>query len=329
MLQYSYPLLERKADPWIYKHTDGYYYFIASAAEFDRIEICRAETIEGLRDAEQVVVWRKHDTGPLSKLIWAPELHYLRGKWYIYFAAAPTEDPHPEHHTFQHRMFVLENENANPLEGTWVEKGQVKTDWESFALDATVFEHNDRMYYVWAQKDPEIAGNSNLYIAEMENPWTLKTKQVLLSKPEYSWEIIGFLVNEGPAVLKRNGKIFITYSASATDENYCMGLLTADENSDFLDPASWEKSKEPVFTTCEENKKFGPGHNSFTVSEDGKHDILVYHARDHKNDYEDALNDGGRHACVQVFDYDENGYPQFGKPVANTVPGTRTIQNSI
>jgi|GEM_PF-4003994 len=68
----------------------------------------------------------------------------------------------------------------------------------------------------------------------MKNPWTLKTKPILLSKPEYDWETKIFWVNEGPAVLQRNGKLFLTYSASATDENYCMGMLTADEKSNIL-----------------------------------------------------------------------------------------------
>lgn len=43
-----------------------------------------------------------------------------------------------------HRMFVIKNKSPNPLEGTWEEKGQIKTDWESFAVDATSFEHNGR-----------------------------------------------------------------------------------------------------------------------------------------------------------------------------------------
>ena len=45
----------------------------------------------------------------------------------------------------------------------------------------------------------------------MENPWTLKTKPVLLSKPEYDWETKIFWVNEGPAVLIKNGHVFLTY----------------------------------------------------------------------------------------------------------------------
>jgi GH43 family beta-xylosidase len=303
------PILLQRADPWVYKHTDGYYYFTASVPEFDLIELRRSETIQGLGEAEPVVAWRKYETGPMSANIWAPELHYIDGKWYIYFAAARADD------IFDHRMYVLENDSANPLEGKWVEKGQVKTDWESFSLDATTFENKGERYYVWAQRDPNIVGNSNLYIAKMVSPWEIEGPQVMITKPEYDWETIGFLVNEGAAVLKRNGKIFMTYSASKTDFNYCMGLLTADENSDLLDPASWEKADKPVFQTSEENGQYGPGHNSFTVSEDGKQDILIYHARDYKEIEGDPLWDHNRHTRAQVFTWNEDGTPNFGVPV--------------
>ncbi|MNW24207.1 Extracellular exo-alpha-(1-_5)-L-arabinofuranosidase precursor [compost metagenome] len=215
-------------------------------------------------------------------------------------------------------MFVLENASTNPLEGTWIEKAQIITKWDTFSLDATSFEHQGRRYYVWAQKDPDVPGNSNLYISEMENPWTLKGEQVCLSIPEYDWEVRGFLVNEGAAVLKRNGRIFMTYSASATDENYCMGLLTADEHSDLLDPASWIKSPEPIFTTSFENKQFGPGHNSFTVTEDGRHDLLVFHARNYTEIEGDPLYDPNRHTRVQLIHWNEDGTPHFGIPRADT-----------
>lgn len=309
---YNNPVVEQRADPWVYKHTDGYYYFTASVPEYDRIEIRRSKTLQGLGEAEPVVAWRKYETGPLSANIWAPEIHFIQGKWYIYFAAARTTETNDG--LFDHRMYVLENDAVNPLEGTWTEKGKIRTQWESFALDATTFEHNGVLYYVWAQKDPDIEGNSNLYISEMSNPWTLQGKQVMISTPEYPWEVIGFKVNEGAAVLKRNGRIFISYSASATDHNYCMGLLYADESADLLDPASWVKSPEPVFATNEENGQYGPGHNSFTVSEDGE-DVIVYHARNYKEIIGDPLYDPNRHTRMQIFGWNEDGTPNFGVPV--------------
>ncbi|WP_055107303.1 glycoside hydrolase family 43 protein [Paenibacillus ihumii] len=306
------PIVEQRADPWVYRHSDGYYYFTASVPEYDRIEVRRSSTIQGLGEAEPIVAWRKYDTGPLSANIWAPEIHYIQGKWYIYFAAARTTET--KDGLFDHRMYVLENSSANPLEGTWVEKGQVRTRWESFALDATVFEHRGDLYYVWAQKDPEIEGNSNMYISKMSNPWTLTGEQVMISTPEYDWEIIGFKVNEGAAILKRNGKIFMTYSASATDHNYCMGLLYADEDADLLDPKSWSKSPVPVFQTNEQNGQYGPGHNSFTVTEDGR-DVLIYHARNYKEITGDPLYDPNRHTRAQIFHWNEDGTPCFGEPV--------------
>jgi GH43 family beta-xylosidase len=305
-------IIEQRADPWIYKHSDGYYYFTASVPEYDRIEVRRSKTIKGIAEAEPVVAWRKHETGPQSALIWAPEIHYINGSWYIYYAAAPSKEIVDG--LFQHRMFVIENKSVNPLEGSWEEKGQIKTDWESFALDATSFEHKGQQYLVWAQKDPNIRGNSNLYIAPLENPWTIQGPQVMITKPEYDWETIGFWVNEGPAVLKKNGKIYISFSGSATDENYAMGILTADENSDVMDPASWSKSTEPVFKTCYETGQYGPGHNSFTLSEDGCMDVLVYHVRNYTEIVGDPLYDPNRHTCAKEFTWNPDGTPNFGFP---------------
>src|SRR5690606_4478166 len=166
------PFIEQRADPFILRH-DNAYYFVASVPEYDRLEIRRASTLEGLREAPATVVWRKPASGPMSQLIWAPELHHLDGKWYLYFAATHTHDLDALN-MFQHRMFVLECADADPLTDHWTEKGQIKTQFDSFCLDATTFNHQGKQWYLWAQKDPAIDGNSNLYLAELENPWTLK-----------------------------------------------------------------------------------------------------------------------------------------------------------
>ncbi|MFC0472166.1 family 43 glycosylhydrolase [Halalkalibacter kiskunsagensis] len=316
--EYKNPIVEQRADPWVYKHSDGYYYFTASVPEYDRIELRRAASLQELENATPKTVWKKYEIGDLSANIWAPEIHFIDKKWYIYFAAARTTGT--KEGLFDHRMYVLENDLENPLEGNWIEKGQIETKWESFSLDATTFEHLGVRYLVWPQKDPEIKGNSNLYIAEMENPWTIKGEPVMIATPEYDWEKIGFLVNEGPAVLIRNEKIFIAFSASSTDHNYCMGLLIASESSDLLNAKSWKKHPEPVFTTCEETGQYGPGHNSFTVSEDGTQDVIVYHSRNYKEIKGNPLYDPNRHARAQVFTWDEQGMPLFGVPVADGKP---------
>lgn len=311
------PLILQRADPFIYKHTDGYYYFTASVPKYDRIELRRAKTIEGLAEAETVSAWIKPDTGPYSELIWAPEIHFNvnpqdgTAAWYVYFAAAPSREI--KFDLFQHRMYAIRNTNANPLEGEWEFMGQVDTGIDTFCLDATTFTHKGVLYYLWAQKDNAITGNSNLYIAPMKTPWQIQGEPIMLSKPEYDWEIQGFWVNEGPSVVKRNGKIFISYSGSATDERYAMGILWADENANLLDPASWTKSEKPVLTSAPEDKVFGPGHNSFTLAEDNETVMLVYHARTYTEIEGDPLWNPDRHTFVKPLKWDENGMPIFGK----------------
>ena len=305
----SNPLIEQRADPWCMRHTDGFYYFTATVPAYDRVELRRAPTVAGLATAEPKVIWHKHDSGPMSYHIWAPEIHHIDGKWYIYFAAGRAED------IWAIRIYVLECAAANPLEGQWVEKGQLKNNWESFALDATTFSHRSMRYLVWAQNDPKIRGNTNLYIAKMDTPWSIAGTQVMITKPEYPWEQILFWVNEGPAALIRNGRVFLSYSASGTNHNYCIGLLTADADADLLDAASWKKSPVPVFQSSEVNSQYGPGHNCFTVTPDGKTDLLIYHARNYKEIQGDPLNNPDRHTRVQPFGWNADGTPVFGEPV--------------
>ncbi|MEU7558548.1 glycoside hydrolase family 43 protein [Streptomyces eurythermus] len=310
---YVNPLVLQRADPHITRHTDGRYYFTATVPEYDRIVLRRAGTLNGLSTAAESVIWRAHATGPMGAHIWAPELHRIGGKWYIYFASAPAED------VWAIRIWVLENASPDPFKGTWVERGRIRTAWETFSLDATTFQHRGTRYLVWAQHEPGMDNNTALWISEMANPWTLTGPQVRLSTPEYDWECVGYKVNEGPYVLKRNGRIFLTYSASATDRHYCVGLLTADDHADLLDARSWTKSPVPVFTSDDTTRQYGPGHNCFTVAEDGRTDVLVYHARQYKEITGDPLHDPNRHTRIQKLGWKPDGTPDFGVPVADAV----------
>jgi GH43 family beta-xylosidase len=148
----------------------------------------------------------------------------------------------------------------------------------------------------------------------MATPWQLAGPPVMLSKPEFDWETRGFRVNEGPSVLQRNDKIFISYSASATDENYAMGLLWADADADPLDPAAWHKLEQPVLQSCFEYGVYGPGHNSFTVGDDGVTVMLVYHARTYTEIVGDPLWNPDRHTYVKPLKWDGQGMPVFGRP---------------
>ena len=309
-LEYNKPWILQRADPYVYKHTDGTYYFTASIPAYDGIVLRHSDTLAGLKDAEEVRVWQKHDKGIMSEHIWAPELHYLNGRWYIYYAGGDIDD------VWAIRPYILECADQDPMTGNWVEKGKMtraeedEFSFEAFSLDGTVFENRGKHYYIWAEKVGVGKQISNLYIAEMENPCKLKTVQVLLTTPDYDWERIGFWVNEGPAVIHHDGKIYMTYSASETGAAYCLGMLSISEDADPLDPAMWKKERYPVLETNAEKGIYGPGHNSFTEDEQGN-PIMVYHARTEEKIEGNPLYNPNRHAMLMKLTWGEDGRPVF------------------
>ena len=168
------PFIPQRADPYVLREGKEWF-FTASVPEYDRIALRRAGSLEELRDAEEAVVWRAHEKGVMSKHIWAPELHRLDGRWYIYFAAGEVDD------IWNIRPWVLECEGDDPLNDPWVERGMLRRadgddfSFTDFSLDMTVFDHSGRRYCVWAEKVSVGRKISNLYIAEMGDPLTLRT----------------------------------------------------------------------------------------------------------------------------------------------------------
>ena len=307
---YNTPFIAQRADPFIIKAGDGTFYFTASVPEYDRIILRHADTLEGLRTASETEIWHKHESGVMSKHIWAPELHFLDGGWYIYFAAGERDD------IWNIKPWVLHCLGDDPIRDKWGECGNLKRasddefSFNSFSLDMTVFENNGKKYTVWAEKVNTGKAISNLYIAELASPTEMKTAQVLLTTPDYDWERVGFWVNEGPTALFHDGKIYLTFSASSTGECYCMGMLTASCDDDLLDPLSWRKDRYPVLKSDRELGFYGPGHNTFFKDEKGN-DLMSYHSRTYDEIVGDPIYDPNRHCFIMKIDYDDSGRPIF------------------
>ncbi len=86
MCCYPNPFITERADPYIVKGPDGFYYFTASYPAFqnadngyDRIILRKSETVSGLKDATEHTIWKAHEKGEMAKHIWAPELHFIGG----------------------------------------------------------------------------------------------------------------------------------------------------------------------------------------------------------------------------------------------------------
>ena len=305
---FTNPLLPSGADPWVLTYNDTYYITHSTGRN---LKLYRTKELSELSQAESKIVWTPPTTGMNSKEIWAPEIHRINNKWYFYYAADDGDNNH-------HRMWVLENNSEDPFQGEWIDKGKLDLPDDKWAIDGSIFQHNGSLYFVWSGWEGDVNVRQDIYITRMIDPWTPAKERVRLSKPELEWEMKGTsaelpTVNEGPQFLKHGDKIFIIYSASGCwTDDYSLGMLEADKDADLMSAASWTKSQQPVFKKDPQAKAFGPGHNSFFKSLDGKEDWIIYHA----NPEAGQGCNNFRSPRMQRFTWTKDGRPDFGKPVA-------------
>lgn len=310
---FTNPILSSGPDPWIIQK-DGYYYFMRTLG--NRLAITKTQYVDGLANATPTTVWTPPAGTAYSTDVWAPELHFIDNKWYIYFAADSAGN------NATHRIYVLENASADPLNvGAWVFKGKLMETSDKWAIDATVFSYNGSNYMAWSGWQGNTDGEQDIFIAKMANGYTLSSDRVLISKPTNNWEKmsggVNVLVNEGPeALTNAAGNLFLTYSANGCwTDDYCLGLLSLKPGGDPLNAGDWTKSPNAVFTKNTSGNVFGPGHNGFFKSPDGKEDWIIYHAN--------ALSGLGcgdqRSPRIQKFSWNSDGSPNFGTPISSNV----------
>lgn len=297
------PLLPSGPDPWVIRENDHYYYTHTLG---DSLAIWKTRDITDLANAQRKIIWTPPASGANAISIWAPEIHRIDGKWYVYYTAAASG-----HDDDAHRgVFVLENSAEDPLTGDWSDRGRINTRHPG--IDGTTFSYQDRRYFVYS---PYVGPDSVLAIARMSDPATLVGPEVIIARPDLAWERQGGRqILEGPEFLPGpKGDLFLIYSASACwSDDYALGMLRAPPGSDPLDANAWTKSPAPVFGKAPENNVFAPGHNGFFTSPDGREHWIIYHA-----------NSGPGMKCthqrsprIQPFDFGPDGAPVFGKPVS-------------
>jgi GH43 family beta-xylosidase len=313
--KFTNPIFPFGADPWIVR-MDGFYFYTSTSGR--NLNIRAGRNLDELATSEIKVIWTPPAGTSYSKEIWAPELHFINDKWYMYFAADNGKNRN-------HRMYVIENPSRNPLEGSWEFKGKVSDPTDKWAIDGSVFEYRKQLYMVWSGWEGDVNGQQNIYIAKLLNPWTIDGRRIMISSPEYPWETIGDLnnpndvphvnVNEGPVALQRKGKLFIIYSASGCwTDDYCLGMLTFTGKDNLLDINAWKKSPDPVFRQNPKANVYAPGHNSFFRSPDEREDWILYHA----NSKPGQGCGGQRSPRAQRFKWNNDGTPVFGVPVEVT-----------
>ena len=306
---FTNPLLPAGPDPWV-TFDNGFYYYTNTTGS--NITLWKTRDITDLAHAEKKVVFTPPPTGPYSHQLWAPELHKVKGTWYIYFTAdAGTNE--------SHRLWVLKDNATDPFSNDWKILGPVKGVQKHWSIDPTVFEDRGKYYIVWSGWAGDVDGEQDLYIGRLKTPDAIKGKRVLISKPQLPWELYGgkVKVNEGPEMLEHDSKLFLVYSASGCwTDHYALGMLMASANSNLLKPSSWRKVDHPVLSSSAAAHAFGTGHNTFFKSPDGTQDSILYHA----NPEPEEGCGGHRSPRAQPFTWGADGMPEFGPPVPLNEP---------
>ena len=294
------------ADPWVLAW-EGEYLLVAAAGGNRRIVIRRFADLEHPERHTETLVWAP--SGPTAHLrqLWAPELHHLEGRWYLYFSAG-------DGRAGSHRNYALVSDH--PL-GPYLTLGPVADPaHDHWAIDLSVFSHGGRLYGVWSGwEGPADGFPQNLYLAPMANPWTISGERSCLSRPTHGWEMSVAPVNEGPEVVRHpaTGRPFILFSADASwTQAYKMGVL-AWEGGDVADPQSWTKLPRPLLS--------GGGHGCVVETPGGSR--LVYHR---KLGPEPGWAD--REIRSIPFGWDAEGYPvvgQSGTWTGESVPVTSAM----
>ena len=295
------------ADPWVVRQ-DGMYYYASSRN--NGIWVSKSSKLSDVVTATATQVWAAPSTGWNRTNIWAPELHFIDGHWYIYYAGGESGPPFISQHAG-----VLESTGSDAL-GTYVDKGMLYTGDSAgtgtgnrWSIDLTTAQIGGQRYAVWSgwrQNATTDRTPQQLYIARMDNPWTISTNRVELSAPTESWERGTELdLQEGPEFLIHGNDVFLVYSTRESWlKDYRLGQLRLQTGADPLNPASWTKSG-PVFLG--NAAIYGVGHASFTTSPDNSESWIVYHSKVAEAPGWDRV------VRMQSFTWGASG-PSFGEP---------------
>ncbi|PSR76998.1 alpha-L-arabinofuranosidase II [Coniella lustricola] len=273
-------------DPWIIA-ARGHFYFTFTLA--DRVEIWCSPHLEDFRNCQKSVVWHPAPDTPWSAAIWAPELHYLQGKWYIYTCGAPPGVGNPGH-----RTTLLRSALEDPMDASgWEFLGPLQGMPDHWSIDATVFSPNGHdLYCCWSgwPLGDHSDRQQDLFLIKMHSPeQAIADTLVCISRAELPWERPDNGqrgVNEGPTWVDFQGFRGIVYSADGSwTSDYKLALL-ALVGHDPLRPESWVKRQAPLLiSNRQQGGPFGPGHASFLPSphNDGRI-YCVYHATERENE---------------------------------------------
>jgi len=258
---YTNPIIPKYlADPFM-KYENGYYYLFATGEAEDGhfIPIHRSKDLskwEFVRGA----VSNGSKTDWNYKNFWAPEVYKIKNKFYLYYTASPELSPD---NSGNHVGLAI----ADSIQGPYQNVGVVIPH---ASIDGHVFFDTDSTMTIFytiehGNKDGLVAGQ--IYADKLLTPFKVEGKPVPIIS-HHIWQ-------EGPFILHRDSKYFLTYSCGNwRDSTYHVRYAIAEKP---LGPYT----EQPDTILKSNTMVKGPGHHSLFIDKAGK-DWIVYHGWDTK-----------------------------------------------
>ncbi len=334
------------ADPSIVYH-DGYYYYTYAATHMktDALWMAKAANLCDIGKVEPVLIWSQALTGQGKEMtaLWAPQLYFMDGRWYIYAAAQTDKDTATGHdRRFPYVWIGQEDDPTGPYEYFGCMEN---LDPDVFMyLSPRVIKHGGKWYmFMSGFYRPEDTNphTQRMRVCELETPTKMASKQIVISSPCYYYEydpadtamLKGIM--EGPyPFYTPKGDLYLFFAAGHTrTDYYATGIMrfNGTENDSLLDATKWEKFPEPLQYANLDNFVYSPGALVVTTSPDGSRYYGVYHAKEyHLSAY------SMRRMHMQEITFDETGFPHMEDPQPvstvftmemNSLPISKRISN--
>jgi len=282
-------------DPFVLKTEDGGYYMYCTSAP-NGFYCWHSDDLVNWGDKKMCYI-RKPDSW-CTDCFWAPEVVYRNEQYYMFYTA--------KNQSGSLRIgLAVSSAPDGPFEDV---KNEPFFDFGYAVIDANAFLDDNGNAYLYYSRD--CSENKDGYLKKSEiygvplsdDLLSIQGEAVKLLTPEQKWEKApgDTWWNEGPEMIKHDGKYYLTYSANFfASPSYSLGYAVSDTPL-----GTFVKAQEnPLLTSGLRRDVSGTGHHSFTVSPDGSQLWAVYHS------HTDLTNPGGN----RKVNIDRAGFTSDGR----------------
>jgi beta-xylosidase len=297
---YSNPLTVALGDPYVLKDTGKYYMYGTGGGAKKGFSAYSSIDLKTW-NYEGQVYFGDNKNGWGVNAYWAPEVYKRDGKYYMFYSAQWKNNPTNEKENFKIGVAV-----ADKPTGPFIDIKNAPIFNPGYPIiDANVLFQNGKTYLYYSRccyKHPvksevaDWAKKKGMY-DEIEESWVYGVEMkpdfsgvigepVLLLRPPVKmdiaeWESRSVTSNEvnrrwteGSFIFKNKDTYYMMYSANNFDgQNYAVGYATSKSP---LGPFK-KAANNPILQ--KNGTVTGTGHNSVTMSPDGKDMLCVYHGR--------------------------------------------------